>query len=252
MYYIYVIQNKLDLKVYVGQTVNPKKRWCDHKWLSKNKPEQYIHRAMVKYGIGNFIFQVIDQTDDGYKIDELETGWINWFKSKSKEYGYNISPSGSSAWNRGLPMEQQPMYGKHHSEESKQKISKSNLGKVIPHTKEWRLKMSNILKGHFTSEETKLKISYKHKGKIVSDETKLKMSMVKMGKPMPKETKDKLSVSHKSEDSSKAKLTWEDVNQIRYKFLKENISIKDLTKEYDVSRWTIYNILKEKTWKIRS
>lgn len=56
--------------------------------------------------------------------------------------------------------EQANMYGKHHTEETKQRISKSLMGRVV-------------------SEETRKKIGEGHKGKIVSEETKKKQSDTK-------------------------------------------------------------------------
>ena len=64
------------------------------------------------------------------------------------------------------------MYGKHHSEETKEKISKSsnNKGEHNPmygkkHSEETKEKISKSLKGNLLSEETKEKISKANKGK---------------------------------------------------------------------------------------
>lgn len=40
-----------------------------------------------------------------------------------------------------------PMKGKHHSEETKNKISESEKGRSNPHTDEWDKKISEALKG---------------------------------------------------------------------------------------------------------
>lgn len=56
-----------------------------------------------------------------------------------------------------------PMYGKHHSTETKQKISESQKGKTL-------------------SEETKRKISKSHKSLKASDETRRRMSKARKGK----------------------------------------------------------------------
>ena len=56
-----------------------------------------------------------------------------------------------------------PFYGKHHSEEIKQKISKSMKGKH--RSEETRKKMSDTNKGKHLSEETLKKISESKKGK---------------------------------------------------------------------------------------
>jgi len=48
---------------------------------------------------------------------------------RTKKEGYNIgAQKGNTPWNNGLPKEVQPWYGKHHSEETKQKISEKKKG----------------------------------------------------------------------------------------------------------------------------
>lgn len=62
--------------------------------------------------------------------------------------------------------ENNPFYGKHHSEETKQKIIKAH-------------------KGTHHSDESKRKIGIAHKGKFHSEESKRKMSEARRGKPQP-------------------------------------------------------------------
>ena len=57
-----------------------------------------------------------------------------------------------------------PFYGKHHSEESKKKISDAKKGK--PKSEETRNKMSDAHKGKYHSEETKKKIGEINKVKM--------------------------------------------------------------------------------------
>jgi len=74
-----------------------------------------------------------------------------------------------------------PFYGKHHSKETKLKISLANKGREI--SEETRRKLSRCHIGNTNrlgkhhSKETKDKISNFQKGKITSDETKRKMSI---------------------------------------------------------------------------
>lgn len=268
MYYIYVIQNKLDLRVYIGQTVNPRRRWCDHKWLAKNKPEQYIHRAMIKYGIENFVFQIIDRTEDGYKIDDIETDWINWFKSRDKNFGYNIAPGGDSPWNRGLPTEQQPMYGKKQSEYQKQRMSEIHTGvKRGPHTEEWKKNMSDIMTGRIFTEDCKNKISETAKNRIFSEEEKQRLRTLRSGTTLTQNHKDKISnalignkrpeisrrkqsITKRGANNNLAKLNWEVVLSIRKDYDTGLFTQKQLADKYNISDSNICNIVNYKTWKI--
>lgn len=68
-------------------------------------------------------------------------------------------------------------YGKHHTEEVKNKLSKINTGKH--HSEESIKKISLGNQGKIVSEESKKKISSSRKGIIFSEETKRKMSEAK-------------------------------------------------------------------------
>jgi len=65
MGYIYKITNISNHKMYIGQTtkVRPTDRFSQHKYLSTHpEQEKYIsalHAAMNKYGVDNFIFEII-------------------------------------------------------------------------------------------------------------------------------------------------------------------------------------------------
>jgi len=114
------------------------------------------------------------------------------------------------------------MYGKTHSKKSKDKM-RSMIGKH--HTNETKLKISNGNKGKIISDETKLKIGNFNRGKIISDETKLKMSLSHKGKrkgiKFSKKHRYNLKVSHVGKKLSKShinnlKLS---IEQIKLKYL---------------------------------
>src|SRR5271170_4157039 len=111
MHYLYKITNQFNGKVYVGQTVDNKKRWKAHKsYARQEKPVQYIHRAMAKYGVDNFTYEVIDFAANQWQADCLETNYIQRHNSRSKEHGYNVASGGNVAWQSGLSPESYPMY----------------------------------------------------------------------------------------------------------------------------------------------
>lgn len=77
------------------------------------------------------------------------------------------------------------MKGKHHSKESKKKMSKAMLGRYVGKTltDEQKHRISDALTGHICSEETKQKISKSHigkpgywEGKTRDDDTNIKIS----------------------------------------------------------------------------
>jgi hypothetical protein len=97
--------------------------------------------------------------------------------------------------------------GKVHSDDHNKKVSISNTGKILP--PEVREKISNSLKGRILSDEHKEKISKFQKGKILSEEHKEKISSSSKGKKMSEEAKNNMSKSRigkKLSDEQKEKM----------------------------------------------
>jgi hypothetical protein len=91
------------------------------------------------------------------------------------------------------------MYGKTHSEETKDKLRQINKGKKLPQSQIDNIRKSLIGKTH--SEETKKKIGDKHRGKIISEESKQKFRETMTGRESSlKGTKfsDERLIAHKN------------------------------------------------------
>ena len=56
---IYKITNLYNNKVYIGQSVDIEERWKQHLRAVEN-PEYSIHKAIKKYGIENFSFEIVE------------------------------------------------------------------------------------------------------------------------------------------------------------------------------------------------
>ena len=92
---IYKIQNLLNGKVYIGQSVDIEKRWSVHKTELKNNYHYNTHlqNAWNKYGEENFEFSVVEQCN----IDQLNQKEIYWIsKFDSYEDGYNLTSGGGN------------------------------------------------------------------------------------------------------------------------------------------------------------
>lgn len=111
---IYKIQNLINGKVYIGQSVHIERRFREHKYSDKNN--SLIHKAIKKYGIENFSFEVIEECDY-LLLDEREIYWISHYNSTNKEKGYNLTQGGQgtrkynyqeifSLWQQGLNCQQ--------------------------------------------------------------------------------------------------------------------------------------------------
>lgn len=266
--YLYKITDLINNKIYIGQTVNSGRRWSDHKWLSKRKPEQYIHRAMNKYGVENFDYEVIATCRTSEDASETEKQLIIQYDSRNSEKGYNVAPGGDSPWNLGLPKELNPLTGVPRSEEVKKKISEGNLGKIMPkHTDEWKTHMSEIMSGRILPTEQVEKIAAGNRGKIRSQGTKKKLSDSHsgenhrlFGKHQSEETKAKIAeanTGYKHSEEAKLKMS-QSSQKIRlnrrlftqeqelkiYEEIKAGLKIKHAANKWNCSTCAIRTIVK--------
>lgn len=87
---IYKIENKINGKIYIGQSNNIQRRFQEHqtKGASSGIP---IDAAIQKYGKDNFTYTVVEETTVD-KLNQAEEFWIDYFNSV--ETGYNCSKGG--------------------------------------------------------------------------------------------------------------------------------------------------------------
>ena len=85
---IYKVTNKLNGKVYIGQTTNFRKRLSDYNNLHKKEDCQPIVRAVKKHGQENFTIEIIEECDPSL-LSVRETYYTQLYKSKDRKYGYN-------------------------------------------------------------------------------------------------------------------------------------------------------------------
>lgn len=88
--YIYKIENLINHKIYIGQTNNPKRRFQEHKAKGyASKGVKILYYAFDKYGLENFSFDIIEETEN---YNEREKYWIKYYDSF--ENGYNMTLGG--------------------------------------------------------------------------------------------------------------------------------------------------------------
>lgn len=90
---IYKITNKINGKIYIGQSVDPEYRFRKHKEASKRNRtyECILYDAMAKYGVENFEMEIIEKDIENY--NEREIYWIKQLNSL-RPNGYNIAAGG--------------------------------------------------------------------------------------------------------------------------------------------------------------
>lgn len=97
---IYKIVNKVNGKVYIGQTIKSvKERFDSHRRASRRLPYP-LYKAFRKYGLENFEVEEITTARSLKKLDEKERYWIKFYKANNSSYGYNCSKGGSKPFGR--------------------------------------------------------------------------------------------------------------------------------------------------------
>jgi group I intron endonuclease len=199
---IYKIKNLINDKVYIGQSWDIELRWRGHKSREYNS---HLRSAFEKYGIVNFEFTVLREFTESPLTDILltifEQKYMDEYEARAPEKGYNFKEAGprgkhseeskrkvgekNKLYDHSLPEHRTKMSIARQkwlqknlthplSEETKQKISRAQVGKRKPMTEDQRKKHSQAmiaygakrkgkplpkLKGHFVSEETRQKMS---------------------------------------------------------------------------------------------
>jgi len=191
MYFVYVLENLVSGKMYVGQTSNPSNRQKQH-FSGVHHGTPLIERAILKYGTDQFDFVLLESLLSLEDANLRETYWIEELETLAPG-GYNLKEGGlgggpdspETRLKKSLSKQgkQNSFYGKKHSEETKRKISLAKTGvsvKLSQQTREWRrkhmLKLNRSRTGRPLSEEHKAHIATGQRGKTHSEESKRKMS----------------------------------------------------------------------------
>ena len=144
---IYKITNKLNGKLYIGQTVRTLEERKQQHLQNVGKLNNNIYLAMRKYGIDNFKFETICYAKDVDELNKLETYYIKKYDTVNS--GYNMGYGGDNN-----VMFSEIVKSKHddimRSDEVRQKISKSmkEYREKHPFTVEHRNKLSKSAMGN--------------------------------------------------------------------------------------------------------
>lgn len=151
-YTVYMHKNKINGKVYIGQTSTS----VNHRWQEGKgyKGCTLFERAINKYGWDNFEHIIIADNLTQDVSSQMEKDLIALYDSRNPQKGYNISAGGDSG-HAGVPM----------SAEARRKISESQKGKIV--SSETRNKMSLALKGRSPSTFALQKANEVHSVEVV-------------------------------------------------------------------------------------
>lgn len=226
-YGIYGIKNKINSKIYIGKTMKSfGDRWDCHKAQLRGgyHDNPHLQRAWKKYGEGNFSFIVLVDCVNGEThadVNKLEVQEI----AKYRDLGlaYNIHDGGDG----GL------FLGKHLSERAKRKIGDKNRVHMLGRhaTDETRKKMSESqLKRYsrWTSEDRK------------QWSNKLSECLTGIKKPT-------LSTKLKGNKHG-AKYSLEQIREIRRLYNEEHKTFAEISNMMKIPRQTVYGIATYRRW----
>lgn len=129
---IYSITNKKTGQMYIGQSTNIERRFKEH-IRGDGCPNSRIDNAIQKYGKDCFDFNIIKICKYEY-LDRFEKIYIKKFDTYHNDFHYNTTSGGDIGI---FPPHKHPNYGKHLSQETKDKISASLKGKNHPNYKNY-------------------------------------------------------------------------------------------------------------------
>ena len=92
---IYLIQNLINNKRYIGQSINTFIYRYSSKWWKK-VDNPHLKNAIQKYGYENFSVQILASEKSKEELNVLEMLYINLYKSDDKNFGYNLTNGGAS------------------------------------------------------------------------------------------------------------------------------------------------------------
>jgi len=208
---IYKISNKVNGKVYIGQSWNIEKRFKEHR---KRELNNHLKNAFNKYEIENFSFEIIMTFKNGpftqKYLDKFEDYYIKFYDSMNSKKGYNKREGGSN--------------GK-MSKESKIKIGNASRGE------------KNANYGKKFSKETLFKMRIAKLGIKQSEELKIKRGIYKKGKDNPH-----YGIIRSDETKYKIKISRNKMAVVCIETKEKFDSVTEASKKYKIDKKSILNV----------
>lgn len=227
---IYLIENTVNAKFYIGSSVDMAPRWNQHRSALERgcHKNPRLQNAWNKYGSAAFVMKplmVCDQKD----ILFYEQRCIDSFDAVNS--GYNLSPIAGNTLGRKLSAEACANISA--SKRGIKKTLKARLAhSAAMASPEVRARISAGTKGlkrRPRSDAHRAALSSSQIGKKVSDETKAKLAAANLGKkkgPHSEETKRKIGLAHKGRKHSP-----EHILKLRAAWVRRRARNKSLTQE---------------------
>lgn len=147
-YTVYIHQNKINNKKYIGITKQrPEKRWRNGEGY---KSSPHFYSSIKKYGWDNFdhIILFTNFSENEAKTKEIEL--IKSYNTMDNKFGYNCTKGGDGVTGRKMTQKQIEKLrlintGRKASSETKEKLRKAMTGRIM--SDEWKNRISESHKG---------------------------------------------------------------------------------------------------------
>jgi len=92
---IYMIENLIDKKKYIGQSKNIKSRMYSHRHFLKTNTHanKFLQESWNYHGVNNFKFEIIEVCED-CDLDYYEKLYVEKYKTANENFGYNQTSGG--------------------------------------------------------------------------------------------------------------------------------------------------------------
>ena len=220
---IYCFTNLINNKKYIGQSVDPNQRYRAHKSSANNSEsheyDSLFHRAIRKYGFDNFKYEILQETNDQDLLNRLEVFYIAYYNSQSPG-GYNILEGGKNSLRGPMPYE------------TRKKLTWAQAKLTEDEVIMLRLAYAN-------NESPKQIYDEFYKDRLHYNSFLNIWSGRRYKNIMPEVI----------QNGRRKKLNENIVKQIRLEYSNEKTSYDKIAEKYGISKSTVADIIKEKTWK---
>ena len=217
-------------KIYIGQSVDIKRRMYEHNNINrlKNHYQSPCDLAILKYGKFEEI-EILDLCTDKNDLNKKEKYWISFYHSNDKNIGYNLTEGGTN--HKGL-------IGEKSSNASFSNIEVYDIRKRrFQGERKCNVYKDYAEKNFSTFEHIWLGRGYSN----IGQEFLIKTNSISR--------QEYSSNANAGENNNKAKLTVNDVKEIRQRYDKGESPI-DIHKDFDfVNLNSIRRVCKRETWK---
>lgn len=258
-YCVYAHINKINGKIYIGQTCQDlNRRWRNGEGY---KACTAFYRAIQKYSWDSFEHEIIASNLTLKEANRFEELLIEKLDTTNPDKGYNLRSGGEnylcseetkqrmSQNHANFKGQNSPLYGKPLSEEHKKKVSEARKGKYKG--------KNNPNYGKRLSDEAKAKLRESHKN--ISMETRQKLSDALKGRILTEEHKKNISKGITGEKNpfygkhhtkeTKRKLLEAQKSRKQILCVETNVlypSMREAERQTNISRQNIYSSLKTK------